>query len=136
MNPIVFPDVEDLLVQFLTVELGRFGASVPVSVAVPMSRPPEFVLVPRTGGVRQTVVTDAAMIAVEAWAQRDARALKLAQLTRGVIHTLPGQTIQGHTFYRVNEVGGVALFPDPDSQQARYVFTVEVHVRGHQITPV
>lgn len=134
-DPIIFPDIEDLLVEFLGGELSRFGAPTSVSVDVPISRPDEFVIVPRVGGIRQTIVTDAALIGFEIWAQRDARALRLGQLVRGLIHTLPGQMVSGNAFYRVNEVGGLMLFPDPDSQQARYVFTAEIHVRGHQLSP-
>lgn len=136
MNPIVFPDTEDLLVRFLTVELGRFGRPVPVSVAVPRTRPTEFVLVPRQGGTRQTIVSDAPWIGVECWANTDGAALTLAQLTRGILHTLPGQMIDGHQFYAVNEVGGVAFAPDGESQQARYLFTLEIQVRGKQISPI
>lgn len=136
MNPIVFPDVEDLLVQYLTVELPKYGRAVPVSVAVPEIRPSEFVLVPRTGGTNATLVSDAASIGVECWADTDAAALSLAQLTRGVLRALSGRMVDGVPFYRVDELAGPALLPDGVSQQARYVFAVSVHARGREVTPL
>lgn len=133
---ILFPDVEDLLVQFLTAELAKYGRTVPVSVAVPEVRPPEFVIVTAVGGSLATLVSEAALIGCEAWAGTDAAAASLAQLSLGVLRTLPGRVIDGSAFYRVDVVGLPALFPDGISQQSRYVFTVSVHVRGAEVAPL
>lgn len=130
MEVIVFGDIEDVLSTYLEGRLADYSRAVPVSVTVPNPRPDEFVTVRRTGGPRRDLVTDAPILAVECWAELPSEALSLAQLARGLINEIPGSIIGGLTVYRVVEAAGPALLPDPESNQARYTFTVQLDVRG------
>lgn len=127
---IVFPDVEGLLVSYLTQQLVWRADTASVHVSVPNPRPARFVLVPRIGGTEENLVTDAATIGVECWAATPQQAAKLAQLVRALIHALPGKVVEGVPFYRVQEFAGPANLPDPTSDQSRYVFTLSVTARG------
>lgn len=127
---IVFPDVEDLLVTYLSAELAARGDTATVHVTVPNPRPDRFVLVPRVGGPKRSLVVDEPTIGIECWAATPAQALGLCELVRGLVHALPGRTVAGVAFYRTGEFAGPGNLPDPESNQARYVLTVWVRVRG------
>jgi hypothetical protein len=122
---IVFPDSVALVIDFLKDEV---GGTVLNKVSDP--RLPQFVVVRRVGGVRRNIVCDAATLTVDCWAEQSEDAHDLAQYCRAVLHTLPGQQLDGVTVYKVDEVGGPADLPDPVSDQPRYSFTVSVTVRG------
>jgi hypothetical protein len=124
---IVFPDAVGVVVEFLSDEVGGHVGSV-----VPPERPTQFIVVQRVGGVRRNLVTDAATLTVECWAEPEhpENAHDLAQYARAVLHTMPGQVIDGVTVYKVDEIAGPAYLPDPASDQPRYSFTVSVTVRG------
>ena len=132
MDVIVYPDIEALLVEHVSAALAAVGESAPVHNTVPHPRPGRFVTLVRLGGVKPstTVVTDAAQIGVECWAATPRQAHDLAQLTRGLLHALPGVVLDGHPVYRVDEWAGPAKLPDPVSDQARYTFQVSIHIRG------
>jgi hypothetical protein len=131
---IVFPDVEQVLCDWLTTALTAHGQAVPVSTRIPNPRPAKFVRLIRTGGtVGPVLVLDGPIVAIEAWAATESQAAALLQLTRGLIATLPGQDIGGVTFYRVTEVGGPGNLPDPVSDQARYTYTVSILLRGQAL---
>src|SRR5690606_168587 len=124
---VIFPDIEELLCAWLRAELD----DVPVSNKVRNPRPDLFVLVQRHGGVRQTVVTDAAQVGLECWAVHDYEARDLLQRCRALLlYRLPGQILDGHTVYRVDEMGGPSNLPDPTSSMPRWVMELQVHVRG------
>lgn len=127
---IVFPDLEAILVDHIADELDVFGDTASVSVTVPSVRPSRFVTIRRTGGPRRDLVTDTVQVTVEAWAQTGSGALALAQLVRGIINALPGQTISGVAVYRVQEASGPGLLPDPSSNQMRYSYTTAIDARG------
>lgn len=133
MQPILFPDVEAVLVSYLSSELTARGDTASAHVNIPNPRPERFVVVPRIGGTRASHFVDQATIAVECWADRPALAHDLAQLVRALIHALPGKTVSGVTFYRTDEFAAPANLPDPESNQARYVLTVSVSTRGTAI---
>jgi hypothetical protein len=129
---LIFPDA----VELVTAELDRqlpalMGAAVPVGNRVPDPRPDRFVRVRRTGGTRITVVTEAATIAIEAWALDVAGAEDLAQAARSVVHSMARRTIDGVPVYLVDDVGGPAEDADELSDQPVMPFSVAVHVRGH-----
>ena len=124
---VAFPDIEALLTTWLRAQLG----DVAVGNKVPNPRPDRFVLVQRHGGVRSTVVTDAAQVGLECWAGRDYEAHDLLQRCRSLLlYRLPGQILDGHTIYRVDEFGGPSNLPDPASASPRWVAELQVHVRG------
>jgi len=122
---IVFPDVEQLLIDYLTPSL-----AVPVGTAVPNPRPTSFVTVNRFGGPRRGLVVDDAQLGFEYWAERESQAAQLAQLVRAHINALQGQRVNGVQVYRVREFAGPANLPDPLSGQPRYVQQFGVQVRG------
>lgn len=122
---IVFPDAAALVADHLRSEL-----TVHVGSDVPNPRPTEFVTVQRGGGVRHTLVTDAAQLLFEAWAARAEDAMDLIQLVRAHVAALPGQVLAGTPVYRVDEAAGPANLPDPLSSQPRAVYTATVHLRG------
>lgn len=124
---VVFPDVEALLCGWLRAQL----STVAVGNKVPNPRPDPFVLVQRHGGIRNTVVTDAAQVGLECWAGRDYEAHDLLQQCRSLLlYRLPGQILTGHTIYRVDEFAGPSNLPDPASSMPRWVAEFQVHVRG------
>lgn len=127
---VVFPDAVAVTIGYLSDELGDRGSEAEVVKDVPDPRPDVFVTILRSGGVRQTVVSDNAVLIVECWAQTSADAHDLAQLCRALLHAMPGTTQAGVPIYRVDEVGGPVDLPDPLSEQPRYTFTVQVHLRG------
>lgn len=124
---LVFPDVEALLTAWLRGQL----TGVTVGNKLPNPRPDPFVLIQRHGGLRQTVVTDAAQVGLECWAGRDYEAHDLLQQCRALLlYRLPGQILDGHTVYRVDEMGGPSNLPDSTSSMPRWVMELQVHVRG------
>jgi hypothetical protein len=127
---LVFPDAEDLVCGLLADQLSARGHDVPVGTRPPDPRPPEgFVVVRRTGGVMHTPVTDAALLTVEAWADRESLAYELARIARAALASAPGQ-LGSATVYLVREASGPANLPDPVSPLARYTAIYEVHLRG------
>lgn len=135
---IVFPDVEALLCDWLPAQLAAHRAvAVPVSTRVPSPRPGEFVRVLRTGGVRGGVlILDNPTVTLEAWAQTETAAEALIQLVRGLVNSLPGQMVDGTTFYRVAEFSGPGNLPDPESAQIRYTYSASILLRGSALPTV
>lgn len=125
---VLFPDIEALLCTWLRTHLPE---TVTVCNKLPNPRPDPCVLVQRHGGTRYTVVTDAAQIGLECWAGTDAAAHDLLQQCRALLlYRLPGQILDGHTVYRVDEMGGPSNLPDPISSMPRWVMELQVHIRG------
>jgi hypothetical protein len=128
---ILFPDAAATIIGALNDQLDDFGfTSIPVRSRVPAARPAKFVLVFRTGGPRQGIVTDSAQITVEAWSNSDVEAHDLAQACRAIIGGLEGTVTGGVTIYGVDEFSGPGYLPDPASSQHRYTFTITIGVRG------
>lgn len=124
-EPIVFPDVEGLLVRYLPDLVG-----VDVSTRVPNPRPASFVRVKRVGGTSPNRITDAALVVVECWASDEVEASYLGRLTRAHVFALAQTSHDGDYVRRVREVGGLQAFPDPVSETPRYQFTVQIDTRG------
>ena len=134
MAPVIaFPDVVALLVSYLTAGFADRSETATVHTQVPNPRPAKFVLVPRVGGPARNVVVDSPTIGVECWAATPGQAHDLAQLTRALIRALPGQSVSGVMFYSVAEFAGPQQLPDPDSNQARYIYTPSLTCRGASI---
>ena len=127
-EPVVFPDAVAVVTTYLASVLTEH-----VGTEVPGSRSAAFVVVDRVGGARRNLVVDDASVVVECWAESDADAHDLAQLARAHVLSLPGQVVGGVPVYDVNEFGGPVNNPDPLSAHPRYVFTVQVAVRGTAI---
>lgn len=129
-EPILFPDAEALVRQFLVDEYAARSESASVHIRVPNPRPDRFTLTPRVGGIRASLVVDAPQFAFECWDVDDQGAENLAMFTRALVLGLPGRVLDGHQVYRVTEIGGPANLPDSRSDQSRYVFSTSVYLRG------
>lgn len=122
---IEFPDVVSLVLTALEPDI-----DVPLGTLVPNPRPTSFVLARRSGGERTTLVTETAVVTVEAWADTPAAAADLAERCRARIHAMEGTMISGVPIYRVDDVGAPADLPDPLSDQPRYQLSVLIATRG------
>lgn len=123
-EPILFPDAAALAIGYLDDKLAE-----PVHSDIPNPRLDTFVTIRRSGGVRETAVSDAAQLQVECWGASKSAAHDLAQVARAHLLSLGGRVVAGVQVYRVVEFGGPAELPDL-SGQPRFVFTLSMSVRG------
>lgn len=134
MEAIVFPDAATITIDHL-VEVLPFDGYTDATVhgEIPNPRPDEFIVVERIGGPRQTLVSDAAHLAVDCWSTDDVAAHDIAQIVRARILSMRGEVIGGYAVGRIDEMSGPYRNPDPDSAQPRYSFQVTVPVRGESL---
>ena len=125
---IAFPDAEALAIAYLTERLG-----VPVSTKVPNPRPNEFVKVTRVGGSKVRLNADSATLVFECWGATTISASDLGRMARAYVHAMPGNDVNGKWVYKVTEVGGLAFFPDPNTDLPRYQFTVSIDLKGEAL---
>lgn len=126
-EPVEFPDAEQLLIDSLGDELDP----IPVRLTIPNPRAEAFLIVQRVGGVRRDLVTDAPLLIIEAWDNAGPTAAKaLLGRARTHIAALRGTTLDGVAVYSVTELSGPAFLPDPESNQTRYTYSVQVALRG------
>lgn len=128
---VVHQDAEARAVTYLRARLPGMGVTATVATRVPSQRPPLMVRVSRTGGPARDVVTDQPQLTVECWGTDSVQAGNLARFCRALMHAWPRDDQHGRDVGRVSEVGGLAAFPDPLSDQPRYQFTVQVAMRGY-----
>lgn len=121
---IVFGDVEGLVIGVLNTALAVLLPGVKASTQVPTTRPDEFIRVMRAGGPKETLVTENALIIVEAWALSEARAVTILNLARAVLNAQDG------TLFGVTEISGPNNLPDPTTSGIRYTQTFGVRSRG------
>jgi hypothetical protein len=131
----LFRDATALVRGYLAGTLPAEGVTVPVVGRVPSPRPPSFVLLRRLGGPRLNLVSDGATIAVEVYADDEGEAMDVAQIARGLLHDLAGDVLDGTQVYRVEEMAGPGLLPDPESGSPRVTFSVTVLLRGLHPAP-
>lgn len=125
---IEFPDAVELVLGAIAAEL----PAIPTGTRVPASRPAAFIVARRSGGERTSIVTDTAVVTVEAWSDGPAEAADLAEQCRAIIHAMEGSVVDGVPVYRVDDVGAPGDLPDPLSDQPRYTFSVLVTLRGER----
>jgi hypothetical protein len=124
---LVSPDVEAAAVVFLRAGLGALADR--VATKVPATMPAKMVRVSLTGGSRQSVASDTAQLTVEGWAEDEPTASNLVRTAQAIMFSAAWTTAGGVFVRRVDSVGGVQFFPDPDTAKPRYQFTVRWHVR-------
>lgn len=124
---LVAPDVESAAVTYLRAGLGLLAAK--VSTAVPSTMPVTMVRVSLTGGTRSGVAQDASQLTVECWATDGPTASNLARRAQALMFAAAWNTAGGVFVRKVDSVGGVQSFPDPDTNKPRYQFTVRWHVK-------
>ena len=128
---VLFPSAVALVIEELDAQLADLDArwaGVEAYPAVPNPRPARFVVIRRVGGPRDSLVTDAASLTVEGWAEDHREAEDLTNAARAVIHAMPGRN--GNAVTRTDELAGTALLPDPESRWPRHTATLTVTVRG------
>lgn len=116
------PDAEALAVTFLK----SHTAGIKCGTKYPATIPVEFVRISRTGGVGRDFLTDSPILLFECTAVDSVAASRLA-LRQHAIALAAGRLSDSVT--RSVEVAGVAFFPDPDTNRARYQFTVQWDIR-------
>lgn len=121
---IVFQDVEALVVQALNDGMPRFGESLHTGTRIPSPLPLEFFRVIRAAGPRETLVTEAARILLEAWAGSETRAVQLLNYGRAILFA------QNGTLFGVDEYAGPANLPDPTTDRVRYTASFTVRARA------
>lgn len=124
---LVSPDVEAAGASFLRAGLGALAAK--VATEVPSTMPVTMVRVSLTGGTRSGVASDSAQLTVECWAPDGPTASNLARRAQALMFSAAASVAAGLFVRRVDSVGGVQSFPDPDTNKPRYQFTVRWHVR-------
>lgn len=128
---LISPDVESAAVPYLRAGLGSLAAK--VATAVPSTMPATMVRVSLTGGTRQGVASDTAQLTVECWAGDAPTASNLARHAQAHMFAAAGAVVSGVFVRKVDSVGGVQSFPDPDTNKPRYQFTVRWHFRASAI---
>lgn len=128
---ILFGDIEAAAVAALEAGLAvpRSGVaawtrSVPVGTRVPEGRPTRFLRLFRAGGPSETLISENALIVLEAWAELEGDAVLLLNLGRAILFNQDGY------LFGVTEVGGPANLPDPTTSQTRYTMTLGVRARA------
>jgi len=114
-------------VTYLRAGLGVLAAK--VSTAVPATMPATMVRVSLTGGSRTGVASAATQLTVECWAPDGPTASNLARQAQALMFSAAWTSAGGVFVRRVDSVGGVQNFPDPDTNKPRYTFTVRWHVK-------
>lgn len=128
---IVDPDIEALLIDYLTAELAERGVTVPVAGRFPQTGTTSITLV-RTGGTRRDLVTDQAQITIDVRAQRDSECVQIIQLCRALLLDLwGGAKLAGHPVYQVAELSGPYSNPTT-SDLNRYSQSFLVAVRSFE----
>jgi hypothetical protein len=124
---LITPDVEAAAIPFLRTGLGALADK--VAQKVPATMPAKMVRVSLTGGSRRDIASDAAQLTVECWAADEPTASNLARTAQALMFSAAGSVVGSLWVRRVESVGGVQFFPDPDTAKPRYQFTVRWHVR-------
>lgn len=138
---VVFPDAELIVVEHLRDRFAGYedlgyvdGVEVGTRKPSPMPTDHPVIQVRRVGGIRETVVSDLARIDLLVWSDTDKKAADLAQLVRAIVLSMAGDTAT-EVVYRTDEFVGPTRYADPDSDQPRWLLTVEVATRGTTVTP-
>lgn len=126
---LVSVDAEAECIAALLTALPTFGESVTVGTRIPSPTPgspmpAEFFRVLLAGGPRETLVTDAFRILLEAWAQTEQRASRLLNVGRAIL------LAQNETLFGVVEYAGPANLPDPTTDRVRYTASLTVRARA------
>lgn len=126
MEAVSFPVVESAVIAFLNAQFQARSEMARAGSKVPDARGP-FVRVSRIGGTR-TLSHDQAMVTFECWDTTNPSAARLGTLTRALIGSMDTGVVR-----YAGEVGGLAFFPDPLSDDPRYQFTAFIRSRGEAI---
>ncbi|MDQ0793560.1 hypothetical protein [Streptomyces sp. B1I3] len=123
---ILFPDAEGLVIAYLKTKI----SGVTIATKVPNPRPSKLIKVTRVGGTKLRLNADSPVLAFECWGSTSVEASDLAKYARAYVDAMAGEKVNGVWVFKVREVGGIANFPDPDSDSPRYQFSVAIDTKG------
>lgn len=129
MAPVItFPDSVALALPYLRTALS--DVSITVAATVPSPRPAKLVTLRRAGGTeRVNGILDRPRIDAQVWHSSEFLALALADTVRAHLLAAPGRVTgvsRAFTFL------GPTPIPDPESDSARVLLSVEWQVKGVQ----
>jgi len=130
---IAFPDIEAICGPHLESELASRSIVARVGTKIPSPRPDRFVKVTRTGGAQKNIKVDSPQVTFECWDADEPSASNLARVSRALVGAMSGQIIGGATIIGCTEFSGPKSFPDPDTSQSRYQFSVYLDIAGQAI---
>lgn len=131
---IIFPDLFTVLPVWLQTRLTNRGTPAPVSYRIPNPRPTPLVRVSMIGGSRINIHQRQTRVLVEAWADTDPKAFRLAEIcsaeieaaARGQAPLAPGVWISADARDFSVPVG----YEDPISGMPRYQFNCNLTLTG------
>lgn len=128
---VVYPDPVKVALDYLRPALAArdepAAAGTTVTARIPNPRPTGPLVVLRAaGGTSPYLSADRPRLDVQVWHSDEYHAAALAQLVRGLLLAMPGEG----PVRRVADFLGPTPIPDPESGQPRYLFTVEITLRG------
>lgn len=118
---IIFPDVEAATVGELSAALTIRLPGVGIGTRL---QPGDFIRVTRTGGPKETLISEQAIVLLESYSEDETRAERNLAVARAVLNSQDG------LIFGVEEFSGPANLPDPTTSQTRYTQTFGVRVRG------
>lgn len=131
MEVIIYADIEQLVIDYLTTALARYDLNVPVGTRIPNPRPDSCVVVTRNGGSPPTIISDDALVTFDSRGTSEHSAASLAAMVRGLMHAAEGTVVDTVMIYRVQEAAGPSNNPDPTTpDQSRYSQLMSIHYRG------
>lgn len=130
MALVLYRDAEFEVVDYLRTALASHSEAFVTGVVVGTRRPnpftPPVVAVRRAGGLSDAIVIDRPRVDVQVWHTSDENAQDLAQLCRSLLLAMTGDG----GVIRARDFLGPTPIPDPDTSTPRYLFTVELAMRG------
>jgi hypothetical protein len=132
---IVFPDVEDVAIGYLTTELSDRSDTALVTDEIPSpNRPDRIVVVESAGpGGDINLTTTRRSVIVQCWDGNRSAAAKLAETCFALLKAAQGQQVRDDFIRKVTTVSAPTYFPDARTDLPRYQFTVALDLAGHAI---
>lgn len=130
MSLVLHRDAEFEVVTYLRAQLASRSETYVDGVTLGTRKPnpftTPFIAVRRAGGVGDAIVLDRPRVDVQVWHDDDGQAHDLAALCRALLLSMTGSG----GVIRARDFTGPTPIPDPETSSARYLFTVELAMRG------
>lgn len=130
----LFPDAEQVVINYLRAQTALrtepYLSGVVFGNWVPSPRPARYVHVRRSGGVQSAPTIEQPRVDIECWAAKWEDAADIARFMKALVYTMQNRT----PVRQVSDFLGLTPIRDPLSDQPRYLFTVELTMRGEAFT--